>query len=178
MARLSPLGALFTAQFLSAFVDNMILFVALAIIRRDAISRLLPAVRAEHFFRGVYRAVAVGRAVSPISTAKARVLITGNAVKAAGVADDAGWALDPALRLRGGGGGGGGLQSRLSTASCHFLTRGEDELLAGQLGAGELHDSSLSSPARWRGGWSCRLYPIDRWALLACIALLRGVDRA
>ncbi|HWQ60833.1 MAG TPA: lysophospholipid transporter LplT, partial [Negativicutes bacterium] len=85
MSRLSPLGALFTAQFLSAFVDNMILFIALAIIRRDAYpDYYLPFVQSTFLAAYIVFSPWVGRFAD--RTAKARVLIVGNMIKAAGVA--------------------------------------------------------------------------------------------
>ena len=59
MFRLAPLQALFAGQFLSAFVDNMILFIVLAIIKRD----VYPDYYLSYVFGLIYRIVALGRPV-------------------------------------------------------------------------------------------------------------------
>ncbi|KJS16944.1 MAG: hypothetical protein VR69_07160 [Peptococcaceae bacterium BRH_c4b] len=57
-----PLNALLTAQFLSAFADNMILFITLAIIKRDAYpGYYLPLVQSAFLFSYVVFAPWVGR---------------------------------------------------------------------------------------------------------------------
>ncbi len=131
MAKLSPLGALFSAQFLSAFVDNMILFIALAIIRRDAYpDYYLPFVQSTFFASYVLLSPWVGRFAD--RTAKARVLIAGNVIKAAGVAMLLA-ALDPALSYAIVG-VGAVVYSPAKYGILPFLTRGEDELLRANSG--------------------------------------------
>lgn len=84
LRRPSPLGALFAAQFLSAFVDNMILFVALAIIRRDGFPEYyLPLVQSTFLCSYIVLSPWVGRFAD--QKAKADVLIVGNVVKALGI---------------------------------------------------------------------------------------------
>jgi LPLT family lysophospholipid transporter-like MFS transporter len=81
---LSPLGALFTAQFLSAFVDNMILFVAQAIIQRDAYpDYYLPFVQSAFLAAYILLSPWVGRFAD--KRPKAQVLIIGNFIKMGGV---------------------------------------------------------------------------------------------
>lgn len=82
--RLSPLGALYLAQFLSAFVDNMILFIAQAIILRDHYpGYYLPLVQSTFLFSFIIFSPWVGRFAD--RHAKAQVLIAGNLIKAAGI---------------------------------------------------------------------------------------------
>ena len=84
MLSLSPLGALFTAQFLSAFVDNMILFIALAIIQRDGYpDYYLPFVQSTFLASFILISPWVGCLAD--KKPKAEVLIVGNLVKIAGV---------------------------------------------------------------------------------------------
>lgn len=79
-----PLNALLTAQFLSAFVDNMILFITLAIIKRDAYpGYYLPLVQSAFLFAYVVFAPWVGRFAD--KNPKTNVLIIGNIIKAAGI---------------------------------------------------------------------------------------------
>ncbi|EGO65181.1 lysophospholipid transporter LplT [Acetonema longum] len=81
---LSPLGALYLAQFLSAFVDNMILFIAQAIILRNNYpGYYLPLVQSMFLFSFIILSPWVGRFAD--RHAKARVLIVGNLIKAAGI---------------------------------------------------------------------------------------------
>ncbi len=82
--RPKPLQALFAAQFLSAFVDNMILFVVLAIIKRDSYpDYYLPFVQSVFLAAYVLLSPWVGRYADRLP--KAKVLITGNLIKLAGV---------------------------------------------------------------------------------------------
>ena len=92
---MTGLGYLLTAQFLSAFVDNMILFIAQAVILRDAFPAwYLQLVQATFLFAYIVLSPWVGRLADRY--AKKKVLILGNAVKGTGVLLlSAG--LDPAL---------------------------------------------------------------------------------
>lgn len=84
MVRLSPLGSLFAAQYLSAFVDNMILFVAQAILQRDAYpDYYLPFVQSAFLAAYILLSPWVGRFAD--KRPKAQVLIIGNLMKLAGV---------------------------------------------------------------------------------------------
>lgn len=77
-------GYLLTAQFLSAFVDNMILFVAQAIILRDAFpSWYLQLVQATFLFAYIVLSPWVGRVADRY--AKRNVLLLGNGVKCIGI---------------------------------------------------------------------------------------------
>ncbi len=129
--RPSPLGALFSAQFLSAFADNMILFIAQAIIIRDAYpAYYLPFVQSTFLASYVLLSPWVGRLAD--KHAKATVLIAGNAVKTAGVAlllAD----VDPALGYAVVG-VGAVIYSPAKYGILPFLTRGEDELLRANSG--------------------------------------------
>lgn len=79
-----PLNALLTAQFLSAFVDNMILFITLAIIKRDAYPGwYLPLVQSAFLFSYIILAPWVGRYAD--KHPKANVLVVGNILKALGI---------------------------------------------------------------------------------------------
>ena len=85
MVKLSPLNALYSSQFLSAFVDNMLLFIVLAILHRDGYpDYYLPLVQST--FLAAY--LLFSPWVGPFADkhAKANVLIAGNAVKSLGVA--------------------------------------------------------------------------------------------
>lgn len=129
--RPSPLGALFSAQFLSAFVDNMILFIAQAIIIRDAYpGYYLPFVQSTFLASYILLSPWVGRFAD--KHAKAKVLIAGNLVKSAGVAlllADANPALGYAVV-----GVGAVIYSPAKYGILPFLTRGEDELLRANSG--------------------------------------------
>ncbi|MDR7866632.1 MAG: lysophospholipid transporter LplT [Sporomusaceae bacterium] len=129
--RPSPLGALFFAQFLSAFVDNMILFIAQAIIVRDAYpAYYLPFVQSTFLASYILLSPWVGRFAD--KNAKATVLIAGNVVKTAGVAlllAD----VDPALGYAVVG-VGAVIYSPAKYGILPFLTRGEDELLRANSG--------------------------------------------
>lgn len=82
--KLSPLNALYMAQFLSAFVDNMILFIVQAIIGRDHYpDYYLPFVQST--FLASYIVLSPWVGLFADARPKARVLILGNLVKAIGV---------------------------------------------------------------------------------------------
>lgn len=126
MGNLSPLKALFTAQFLSAFVDNMILFIALGIIRRDAYpDYYLPFVQSTFLAAYILLSPWVGRFADKKS--KAKVLIIGNLVKTIGVLMLLA-GFDPALSY-GAVGIGAVIYSPAKYGILPFLTRGDDELL-------------------------------------------------
>lgn len=80
---LKPLPALYLAQFLSAFVDNMLLFIAQAIIVRDNYPvYYLPVVQGTFLFAYIIFSPWVGRYAD--KHAKASVLIHGNLIKLGG----------------------------------------------------------------------------------------------
>ena len=82
--KLKPLNALLTAQFLSAFVDNMILFITLAIIKRDAYpDYYLPLVQSAFLFAYIVCAPWVGRFAD--KNPKSWVLVVGNILKSVGI---------------------------------------------------------------------------------------------
>ncbi len=129
--RPSPLGALFSAQFLSAFVDNMLLFIAQAIIVRDAYpGYYLPFVQSTFLASYILLSPWVGRFAD--KHAKATVLIAGNVVKTAGVALLLA-GVDPALGYAVVG-VGAVVYSPAKYGILPFLTRGEDELLRANSG--------------------------------------------
>ena len=77
----SPLGALLSSQFLSAFVDNTLLFIAQAIIRRDGFpDYYLPLVQGLYLASYIVASPWVG--VFSDYVPKARVLLYGNIIKA------------------------------------------------------------------------------------------------
>lgn len=77
----SPLGALLSSQFLSAFVDNTLLFIAQAIICRDGFpDYYLPLVQGLYLFSYIIASPWVG--VFSDYVPKARVLLYGNLIKA------------------------------------------------------------------------------------------------
>ncbi|KYZ78232.1 hypothetical protein AXX12_01425 [Anaerosporomusa subterranea] len=79
---LTPLRALLTTQFLSAFVDNMLLFIAQAIILRDHYpSYYLSMVQSMYLLSYILASPWVGLYAD--SVPKARALLTGNLVKLA-----------------------------------------------------------------------------------------------
>ncbi|HEX3031615.1 MAG TPA: lysophospholipid transporter LplT [Bacillota bacterium] len=79
-----PLSALLAAQFFSAFVDNMILFITLAIIKAKLYpDYYLPLVQSAFLFSFIILAPWVGRFAD--KHAKSQVLIAGNLLKAAGI---------------------------------------------------------------------------------------------
>jgi MFS transporter, LPLT family, lysophospholipid transporter len=131
MLRLLPLKALYTAQFLSAFVDNMILFVILAIIKRDGYpAYYLPLVQTTFLVSYIVLSPWVGRFAD--RKPKSEVLIIGNIVKAGGVVLlFAG--LDPALSYAVVG-LGAVIYSPAKYGILPFLTRTEDELLRANAG--------------------------------------------
>jgi LPLT family lysophospholipid transporter-like MFS transporter len=82
--KLKPLNALFAAQFLSAFVDNMILFITLAIINRDGYpGYYLPLVQSAFLFAYIVCAPWVGRFAD--KNPKPWVLVIGNILKSVGI---------------------------------------------------------------------------------------------
>lgn len=131
MLRLSPLGALFTAQFLSAFVDNMILFVILAIIKRDGYPDYYLAY-VQSIFLASYIVLSpwVGRFadIKP----KAEVLMIGNVVKTVGAVLLL-FGFDPALSYAAVG-VGAVIYSPAKYGILPFLTRTDDELLRANSG--------------------------------------------
>ncbi|HWR05862.1 lysophospholipid transporter LplT [Sporomusa sp.] len=131
MLRLSPLKALFTAQFLSAFVDNMILFIVLAIINRDGYpDYYLPFVQSTFLVSYIVLSPWVGRFAD--RKTKSEVLIIGNIVKAGGVLLlFAG--CNPALSYAAVG-LGAVIYSPAKYGILPFLTRNEDELLRANSG--------------------------------------------
>ena len=126
MHKLSPLGALFLAQFLSAFVDNMILFVAQGIILRDSYpSYYLPFVQSAFLAVYIFLSPWVGRFAD--KWPKAQVLIVGNIVKLSGVlALFAGFNPAPCYAVVG---VGSAIYSPAKYGILPFLTHNEDELL-------------------------------------------------
>jgi len=126
MSKLSPLKALFTAQFLSAFVDNMILFIALGIIKQNAYpDYYLPFMQSTFLASYILLSPWVGRFAD--KKPKAKVLILGNLVKTIGVLMLLA-GLDPALSY-GVVGIGAVIYSPAKYGILPFLTRGDDELL-------------------------------------------------
>lgn len=131
MGKISPLKALFTAQFLSAFVDNMILFIALGIIKRDFYpDYYLPFVQSIFLSSYIILSPWVGRFAD--QKPKARVLIIGNLVKTIGVVMLL-LGCDPALSY-GAVGIGAVIYSPAKYGILPFLTRGDDELLRANSG--------------------------------------------
>lgn len=131
MPRISPLRALFTAQFLSAFVDNMILFVILAIIKRDSYPDFyLSYVQSIFLASYIILSPWVGRFAD--RKPKAEVLIIGNVVKTVGVLLLF-VGLDPAISYAAVG-LGAVIYSPAKYGILPFLTRNEDELLRANSG--------------------------------------------
>ncbi len=131
MLSMSPLGALFTAQFLSAFVDNMILFIVQAIIRRDAFpDYYLPFVQSTFLASYILLSPWVGRFAD--KKPKAEVLIVGNIVKTAGVLLLL-FGCNPAISYAVVG-VGAVIYSPAKYGILPFLTRGENELLRANSG--------------------------------------------
>jgi MFS transporter, LPLT family, lysophospholipid transporter len=124
--KLSSLGALFTAQFLSAFVDNMILFVAQAIILRDSYpDYFLPMVQSAFLAAFILLSPWVGRFAD--KKPKVQVLIVGNIVKMAGVLTLlAGFNPVPSYALIG---VGSAIYSPAKYGILPILTNNADELL-------------------------------------------------
>lgn len=80
----SPLNSLLTAQFLSAFVDNMILFITLAIIKKHSYpDYYLPLVQSAFLFSYIVLAPWVGKYAD--KNPKSSVLIIGNILKSVGI---------------------------------------------------------------------------------------------
>lgn len=131
MIRLTPLKALFAAQFLSAFVDNMILFIVLAIIRRDAYPEYyLPFVQSTFLASYIVLSPWVGRFADRMP--KSYVLIVGNIVKSGGVLSlFAGFNAAISYALVG---IGAVIYSPAKYGILPFLSRNEDELLRSNSG--------------------------------------------
>lgn len=118
--------ALFAAQFLSAFVDNMILFIALGIIKRDGYpDYYLPFVQSTFLASYILLSPWVGRFAD--KKPKAKVLISGNLIKTIGVLMLL-FGFNPALSY-GAVGIGAVIYSPAKYGILPFLTRGDDELL-------------------------------------------------
>lgn len=126
MFKMSPIRALLVAQFLSAFVDNMILFIALAIIKRDGYpDYYLPLVQSTFLLSFIVLSPWVGRFAD--KKPKTEVLITGNGVKALGIIVLF-FHCDPALSYAVVG-IGAVIYSPAKYGILPLLTRGEDALL-------------------------------------------------
>lgn len=124
--KLSPLRALFLAQFLSAFVDNMILFIALGIIIRDGYpGYYLPLVQSTFLLSYIVLSPWVGRFAD--KKAKSQVLMAGNGIKILGILLLLA-KCDPALSY-GVVGIGAVIYSPAKYGILPFLTRGEEALL-------------------------------------------------
>ncbi len=124
--RVPSLRALYVAQFLSAFVDNMILFIAQAIILRDRYpGYYLPLVQSTFLLSFIVLSPWVGRFAD--KRPKADVLVVGNLVKAAGIILLL-FGIDPALSYAAVG-VGAVIYSPAKYGILPFLTRGDDELL-------------------------------------------------
>lgn len=130
-SKTTPLQALFSAQFLSAFVDNMILFIVQAILQRDSYpAYYLPFVQSTFLASFVLFAPWVGNFADQIP--KARVLMIGNLLKSAGVALLI-LGFDPAVSYAVVG-VGAVVYSPAKYGILPFLTRNEDELLKANAG--------------------------------------------
>jgi LPLT family lysophospholipid transporter-like MFS transporter len=122
----SPLNALFLAQFISAFVDNMILFIALGIIYRDGYpAYYLPLVQSTFLFSYIVLSPWVGRFAD--KKAKSQVLMVGNVIKTFGILLLLA-KCDPALSY-GVVGIGAVIYSPAKYGILPILARGEDALL-------------------------------------------------
>lgn len=123
---LKPLPALYLAQFLSAFVDNMLLFIAQAIIVRDNYPYYyLPVVQGTFLFVYIVFSPWVGRYAD--KHAKASVLIHGNLIKLGGVVLFV-FGCDPALGYALVG-VGAVVYSPAKYGILPYLTTGQNELL-------------------------------------------------
>ena len=126
MLKPSPLSALLGAQFISAFVDNMILFIVLAIIQQDGYPEYyLPFVQSTFLAAYIIWSPWVGRFAD--KHPKSKVLMIGNAVKAGGVLLLL-LKTDPAFSYALVG-LGAAVYSPAKYGILPFLTRGEDQLL-------------------------------------------------
>lgn len=122
----SPLGALLSGQFLSAFVDNTLLFIAQAIILRDAFpDYYLPLVQGLYLTAYILASPWVGGFSDFVP--KARVLMVGNVVKAVCLLGFL-FNLNPALSY-GIFGLGSVIYSPAKYGILPFLTRDESELM-------------------------------------------------
>lgn len=122
----SPLGALLSGQFLSAFVDNMLLFIAQAIIVRDGYPvYYLPLVQGLYLAAYIVASPWVGGFSDSIP--KARVLLFGNVIKAICLVGFLA-GMNPALSY-GIYGLGSVIYSPAKYGILPFLTRDEDHLL-------------------------------------------------
>lgn len=131
MIKPAPIKALYIAQFLSAFVDNMLLFIAQAVIVRDAYpDYYLPFVQSTFLASYILLSPWVGRFAD--KRPKASVLIVGNLMKAAGVLFLL-FGADPALSYAVVG-LGAVVYSPAKYGILPFLTRGEDDLLRANSG--------------------------------------------
>jgi MFS transporter, LPLT family, lysophospholipid transporter len=82
--KMKPIQTLYVTQFLSAFADNMILFITLAIIKQNAYpDYYIGVVQASFLVAFVVLAPFVGAYAD--KNAKAHVLLVGNAIKAIGI---------------------------------------------------------------------------------------------
>ena len=156
MGKLSPLGALFSAQFLSAFVDNMMLFIAQAIIVKGSYpSYYLPLVQGTFLFAYIVLSPWVGRYAD--KHPKAKVLIHGNLIKLLGVLLLF-FSCDPAISYAVVG-AGAAIYSPAKYGILPFLTKNDTELLkansylesftivailTGSVGGGFLSDFSIT----------------------------------
>ena len=121
-----PIRALLIGQFLSAFVDNMILFISLAIIKRDGYPEYyLPLVQSTFLLSYIVLSPWVGRFAD--KKPKMEVLIIGNGVKALGIILLF-FNCDPALSYAVVG-IGAVIYSPAKYGILPLLTRGENELL-------------------------------------------------
>jgi LPLT family lysophospholipid transporter-like MFS transporter len=122
----SPLGALLSGQFLSAFVDNTLLFIAQAIILRDAFpDYYLPLVQGLYLAAYILASPWVGGFSDFVP--KARVLLVGNIVKALCLIGFL-FGLNPALSY-GIFGLGSVIYSPAKYGILPFLSRDEEQLM-------------------------------------------------
>ena len=122
----SPLGALLSGQFLSAFVDNTLLFIAQAIILRDALPEYyLPLVQGLYLAAYILASPWVGGFSDFVP--KARVLFVGNIVKALCLVGFLS-GLNPALSY-GIFGLGSVIYSPAKYGILPFLTKDEEQLM-------------------------------------------------
>lgn len=122
----TALKLLYSAQFLSAFVDNMILFIALAIINRDHYPiYYLPFVQATFLAAYIIMSPWVGRLAD--KQPKATILIVGNIIKTIGVALFV-CGIDPAVSYAVVG-AGAVVYSPAKYGILTFLTRSDQQLL-------------------------------------------------